>query len=182
MKYIPIRHINRMFPFEFFQELNERWDQWVPENPAFTIPYTTSFKFLKDFDKKAIFTETRNTPNAKMLREIIAKNNIINLDLFPVLIIEPYVKKESINTQTGKADSTNSNFLVVQYFDSTHRPIFANDVTLQSIRPIPEILFDDPNLFIGVTTFSEEDGDSQIAVLRAPDFIADNLTTGETTK
>lgn len=178
MKYVPIRHVNRMFPFEFFQELNEKWDQWVPENPAFTIPYTTSFKFLKEFDKKAIFTEIRKKPKVKMLREIIAQKNIINLDLFPVLMIEPYVKKELIDTHTGKVTGQSSDFLVVQYFDSDNLPIFANDVALKSIRPIPEILFDDPNLFIGITTFSEEDGDTQIAVLKAPEFLDSKLTTG----
>lgn len=175
MKFIPKRHIYRMFPYEFFKELNEAWDQWVPFQPIFTLPYTDLRKHvdsLTEVEKKEHFDEYRKTNDA------FDKINLIELDITYIVPLFQYIQKDIIDKKTGTSlDPNQSDYLAVQYFDSSQQPVFAPDVKIESIRQIPEILYDDPNLLICIVTAKIDQSEpTQLAILKAPDFLTEKIT------
>ncbi len=171
MKYIPLRNVNRMFPFEFYKELNSEFKEWIPQNPAFTLELTTILKNLKSFDQKDVYYKTKKA--SKDLLKTLEQQNIIEFDAFPVLLLDSYVQASNVNPNTGDLNkNTKSAYLFVQYFDSSSQPIFAKDVKLESIRKIPEILYDDPNLLIGLFIQGESENDGyELAIIKGPDNI-----------
>ncbi|MGN7309256.1 hypothetical protein ACTHQ2_25260, partial [Bacillus subtilis] len=46
--------------------------------------------------------------------------------------------------------------LMVQLYDSSNQPVFASDVSEETIARIPEVLWDDPNLLIAICSVTEE--------------------------
>lgn len=175
MKFVPLRHVYRMFPYEFFKELNEAWDEWIPFQPMFTIPYTDLKDNLNNWTEEQ---KKENFDEYRLNHKPYDHANIIEIDFTYIMPLMPYIKKDLIDKKTaGSKDPNQLDFLVVQYFDSSQQPIFAPTVTTASVREIPEILYDDPNLLIGVVTTKIDQPESfEIAVLKAPSFIMDKMT------
>lgn len=185
MKYIPARHIKRMFPFEFYYELSEKWKQWLPASAAFSANVLMEAEGKTPITKeeqKLVFEDELKTKFSSF--EALYKNNLIDAQPYPLLMLEPYVNKEEIIL---KKKIPELDFLVVQYFDSKQQPVFSKDVKIESIRQIPEILFDDPNLLIGLmmTHQSSTSEDSDLhseenvmttAIIKAPKFIEEQWT------
>lgn len=182
-KFIPVRNVDRMFPFEFYEELREVFDEFIPWSAVFTMMYSIykdTAEPLKTVESRKAFykQERKDTIN---LRRIHAEQNLIDLDITPVLVISPLVEKDDIDPQTGKQKISTSamdgidpdtleqsHLLCVQYFDSNEDPVFCEDISLDTIHKIPEILWDDPNLLIGVLSFLDEG--SEFMIVKAPEF------------
>lgn len=168
---IPIRHIKRMFPYEFYDELYQAYSHKIPMTPVFT--------------KKAMSISVEN-PKTEFENDYQMISAVLNAfqqaglqDLgfgFPVLMLMPYRTTTHITEKPQAEDTT---VLCVQYFDTSHEAVFTDDLTLDSCRIIPEILWDDPNLFLGFLNMTT----GQFEVLKLPLFLEDKFlepTKGET--
>lgn len=163
---IPLRHIDRMFPYEFYAELYEALDLYVP--------------FLETFVLKTI---NGSVPNEKELYEKereelrpmfkdLSNNNIIHLtsDL-QVLLNMPVIA--SVFAQDDLLPLEQA-YMFVQYYDKEQQPLFTQEQNIGLIRQIPEILWDDPNLLIGIYD-PNLDPEDQVLLFKAPDFVIEQL-------
>lgn len=177
-KQISPEHMNRMFPFEFFDELQPKIkNQFVLYNPLFLIETKASGIPLSKppFEKekrKEIFEESRK--QTKDLHNTLYQHNILDIEPFgELLMIDLCCKREHLDIVLNKRNGIESQLplclLAVQLYDSANLPVFASDVTEDTIEKIPEVLWDDPNLLISVLCF-EEHG-AELAVLKIPEAI-----------
>ena len=163
---IPLRHIDRMFPYEFYAELYEEIDLYVP--------------FLETFVLKTI---NGSVPNEKKLYEKereelrpmfkdLSNNNIIHLtsDL-QVLLNMPVIA--SVFAQDDLLPLEQA-YMFVQYYDKEQQPLFTQEQNIGLIRQIPEILWDDPNLLIGIYD-PNLDPEDQVLLFKTPDFVIKQL-------
>lgn len=163
---IPLRHIDRMFPYEFYAELYEEIDLYVP--------------FLKTFALKTI---NGSIPNEKELYEKereelkpvfkdLSSNNIIHLaPSLQVLLNMPVIANVFIQDDLLPLEQA---YMFVQYYDNNQQPIFTQEQNIELIRQIPEILWDDPNLLIGIYD-PNLDAEDQVWLFKAPDFVIQQL-------
>lgn len=163
---IPLRHIDRMFPYEFYAELYEEIDLYVP--------------FLETFALKTI---NGSIPNEKELYEKereelkpmfkdLSSNNIIHLaPSLQVLLNMPVIANVFIQDDLLPLEQA---YMFVQYYDNNQQPIFTQEQNIELIRQIPEILWDDPNLLIGIYDPNLDDED-QVWLFKAPDFVIQQL-------
>lgn len=163
---IPLRHIDRMFPYEFYAELYEEIDLYVP--------------FLETFALKTI---NGSIPNEKELYEKereelkpmfkdLSSNNIIHLaPNLQVLLNMPVITNVFIQDDLLPLEQA---YMFVQYYDNNQQPIFTQEQNIELIRQIPEILWDDPNLLIGIYD-PNLDAEDQVWLFKAPDFVIQQL-------
>lgn len=163
---IPLRHIDRMFPYEFYAELYEALDLYVP--------------FLETFALKTI---NGSIPNEKELYEKereelkpmfkdLSSNNIIHLaPSLQVLLNMPVIANVFIQDDLLPLEQA---YMFVQYYDNNQQPIFTQEQNIELIRQIPEILWDDPNLLIGIYD-PNLDAEDQVWLFKAPDFVIQQL-------
>lgn len=163
---IKSEHMNRMFPFEFYDELNEALAGYTLTNPAFLL-----------HKKQALPVETRRKLFAQSRTEEVLirlnQNNILEAEPFGELLhLELCTKDEYVDqmlaTQTKRSQVPLS-ILVGQLYDSSGAPVFSKDVTDESIQQIPEILWDDPNLLLGIVEYGETE--TTVGVIRMPKSI-----------
>lgn len=168
-KSIKAEHTSRMFPFEFYDELSEHLKEFTLLNPAF---------FLKDeldaaTDRKALFEKARKNKPMDTLNE----NNLIQVEPFGELLMlevcSPAKDKETVVKHRDKRGQIPLSIIVAQLYDSTGAPVFAKDVTEETIGQIPEVLWDDPNLLLGVITFTQEE--PRVAVIKIPKRIEEQF-------
>lgn len=174
-KSISLEHINRMFPFQFYEELTSVVKEYIFLNPAIMAKEINPH--IKKEEQKKLFDESRKNEQSK----IIAKNNILTVEpIGEVLTLDLcYSKKEheKRNSKENKLQQTPLSLIIVQLYDSTDQPVFSEDVSDETINKIPEVLWDDPNLFIGVVTFEQEG--AKLAVLKIPQRIEDKIIEGK---
>ena len=163
---IPLRHIDRMFPYEFYAELYEEIDLYVP--------------FLKTFALKTI---NGSIPNEKELYEKereelkpmfkdLSSNNIIHLaPNLQVLLNMPVIANVFVQDDLLPLEQA---YMFVQYYDNKQQPIFTQEQNIELIRQIPEILWDDPNLLIGIYD-GNQNPEGQVSIYKAPDFMLQKL-------
>lgn len=167
-KYIPTRHVKRMFPYEFFDELSEKLTTFTPENPVFLLRGTPHEAKLNT-DLKAQFDEIRQL---FLKNKKLEENNLYKLDQGEFLILETYVKQGDQAKLLAK-EHVAKYVLLAQLYDSEGLPIFATDVRMETIRKIPEILHDDPNLALALLNLVPEkpddpDKSSELAIIKGP--------------
>lgn len=174
-KFIPNRHVRRMFPFDFFNELSQTLPEFIPENPAFLLQDTAFQDKLGD-NQQDLFETLRKQvlDNTK-----IEQNNLYKLDQGTFLILETYVKKKD-QYKAIKHEPTAKYLLLAQLFDSSQQPVFAEDVAIESIRTIPEILWDDPNLVLAILQIMPDPDDndeilSELGFVKGPQFFMNAL-------
>lgn len=163
-------HMDRMFPFAFFDEFSERFNQtdYVLTTPAFMAHH------LKPMDResrKQLFETSHMRAG-----DVTPTHNVLEVDQFgEVLLLDMCYRKSDIPNFLDKTKRSQAPLalLVCQLFDSSDQPVFAKDVTESTIARIPEVLHDDPNLFIGVIDFSG--GETHIAVLQIPERIEQKM-------
>lgn len=167
-KTIKLEDVERMFPFEFFDELSQQLKTYTLLNPVFLLQET----FTED-ERRDKYYELKNSDAAKLL----SKNNLIEVEPYGELLILETV----IQTKDKKSyveDSANRNqqplsILVAQLYDSSDEAVFAKDVTNESLAQIPEVLWDDPNLLLAVISFEEKG--AEIGVIKIPSRIEKRL-------
>lgn len=163
---IPLRHIDRMFPYEFYAELYEALDDYVPLLPTFTLKTITG----SIPNEKNLFEEER-----KELKDIfkpVAHNNIIGLTPeLQVLVIMPVIAKIYIPYDQRPLEQA---YMFVQYYDKEQQPLFTQEQSIELIRQIPEILWDDPNLLIGIYD-ENQNSDGKVTIYKAPEFVLQKL-------
>lgn len=173
--YIPNRHINRMFPYAFFDELYDVMPEVTPENPVFLLRDTPVESKLDD-DRVAQFNELRKQlVNNKSFEE----NNLYTLDQGEFLVLDTYIKRTDKEKMLARQHVAKY-VLLVQYYDSSDQPVFSKDVSMKTIRKIPEILWDDPRLAIILMEVIPEDPDefdkkSELGIIKAPDFFMEQF-------
>lgn len=180
---IPDRHIKRMFPFAFFNELIDAGFDYYPFSQAFIAKAIGS----TNIDKlEEIYNDELNNDTIKNTRKIIARNNVTNAgDGFnePLLLLGPIYNREELATlHFAQPIVDKQHILAVQYYDTNHKPIFTKEMPIEVIRQIPELLWDDPNMLIvrlDLNSASSEEG--QAAVLKMPKFLEDNYLESEET-
>lgn len=181
MKYIPNRHIKRMFPYAFYDELYEILNEYTPENVVFLLRDTEHEKKLNK-DKIKQFNEVRN----QMLgSKEIEENNIFQLDQGEFLIIDNYIKKSDVTSYINK-QPINRYVLLGQLFDKNEEPIFSKDGDLSIVRNIPEILWDDPNLALILMKVSSKDTSDELeemvdlGIIKGPQHFINRFVTDST--
>lgn len=161
---IPSRHINRIFPYEFYKELFEHFDEYIPCLDTFIVKLA-----LPDIpNEKERYLDEISHPIKKELLNEMRKIVDIGLEDFPVYFLMPYTSKESV-TQSKQNDS----WLFVQYFYKTI-PLFTQEQPLEVLREFPEILWDDPNLLIGIYDSSKNLAQT-LFILKAPHEVLEQL-------
>lgn len=171
-KNIGIKHLNRMFPFEFYDELNEAMTQYKMYNPAFLLAETLDLK--QDMRKKLYHSIGKDIQKrAQATIKQLHKDNIIDVEPFGEMLlldlcIEAKFIDDIMNERLSKTELSQQslNVLAVQLYDSSNLPVFSKDVTEDSIAQIPEVLWDDPNLAIYIIVFGEEG--AQVGIVRMP--------------
>lgn len=171
-KYINGKNMDKMFPFEFFNEINDKLQGYVIINPAFILQDTT----LTDKAKELIFKNAKDNKATKQMQE----NNIIQIEpLGELLIVELCTENKNIETMLNDTKNRSQvpiSMLVVQLYDSANLPVFSEDVNQESIDKIPEVLWDDPNLLIAIATMSNNiDESSKLAILQIPEEIESKI-------
>ncbi|MCC2248944.1 hypothetical protein JUJ52_03095 [Virgibacillus sp. AGTR] len=168
--HIKTEHINRMFPFEFYDELSEHLKAFTLLNPALFLKGR-----LNDTteQRKALFEQSRNNK----ANETLNQNNLFQVEPFGELLALdvccPNEDKETVLKERDKRGQLPLSVIVAQLYDSSNTPIFASDVTEESIKQIPEVLWDDPNLLLGVVSFTQEE--PRVAVIKIPKQIEGQL-------
>lgn len=167
---IKTEHVNRMFPFEFYDELSEQLKAFTLLNPAFILQDQLDLKTEK---RKALFEQSRkNKPMG-----ILHQNNLLEVEPFgELLALEvccPTKEKDTVLHEPDKRGQLPLSIIVAQLYDSSCSPVFSKDVTEDSIKNIPEVLWDDPNLFLGVITLTQEE--PRVAVIKIPKRVEDQL-------
>lgn len=160
---IKSEHMNRMFPFEFYDELNEALTGYTLTNPAFLLHRT---KGLSIETRQNLFAKSRTDEVLTRLN----RNNILEAEPFGELLhLELCTKNEYVDqmlgTQTQRSQVPLS-ILVGQLYDSSGAPVFSKDVSEDSIKQIPEVLWDDPNLLLGIIEYGETE--TTVGVIHMP--------------
>lgn len=168
-KNIETEHIDRMFPFEFFDELTPKMSEYVINNTVFLLKDRL---VGTDAQRKQFYHQNQDTGAIDTLN----KNNIIDVEPFgPVLILSTVVRTEDVDIilkGSKEKDQLPLTLLIAQYYDSTDQPVFATDVDESTIEKIPEILWDDPRLMLSVLTIGQTDDDpSQVGIIKIPESI-----------
>ncbi|MGX1195826.1 hypothetical protein [Metabacillus sp. SLBN-84] len=169
-EHIKAEHVKRMFPFEFYEELSEQLNDYALLNPAFILQgaIQTTTKQRKD-----LFEESRKNAAVSTLHH----NNLIQVEPFgELLTLEvccPTKDRKIVLREPDKRMQMPMSIIVTQLYDSSGTPVFASDVDESSIGQIPEVLWDDPNLLLGVVSFTEEE--PRVAVLKIPARIEEQL-------
>ena len=160
---IPSRHINRIFPYEFYKELFEQFDEYIPNLDTFIVKLA-----IPDIpNEKERYLEEISYKNTKHLLKEMRKVTDIGLD-FPVYFLMPYTSKESIIQS-----KPNNSWLFVQYFYKTI-PLFTQEQSLELLREFPEILWDNPNLLIGIYDSSKNPSQA-VSIIKAPYEVLEQL-------
>lgn len=174
-KYIKKKHTQRMFPFEFFDELSEQLKDYVIYNPVFLARRKRDIP--KDVQKH-MYKVSRNNE----IIETLHQSNIIEVEPFgEVLILELCCSVEDVDTIIYDKEERSQSplyFLICQLYDSARLPVFSKDVTEETIEKIPEVLWDDPNLMLGIVSFSSDDGiigEGKVGILKIPQDIEQKL-------
>lgn len=171
-KSIALQDVQRMFPYEFFTELFANRTTYLPYNPAFLVPNIKNSKKEDKEKLKQLFDESRQNSTYQAL----VNDNILEIEpLGEMLMLDLCIREKDLEAMKDKTVRSQKplSILLVQLYDSEQLPVFASDVTEETIQSIPEVLWDDPNLLIAVAT-TEEDG-AKVAVLKIPPEIEKNL-------
>ena len=163
---IPLRHIDRMFPYEFYNEIYEALDDYVPLLDTFTLKTING----SVPNEKELYAKEREKlrPTFKQL----SNNNVIHITSeLQVLIIMPVIAKVLVHYQQAPLEQA---YMFVQYYDKAQQPVFTQEQNIQLIRQIPEILWDDPNLLIGIYD-PNQSGEGEVSIYKAPEFALKEL-------
>lgn len=161
---IDAKDISRMFPYEFYDELNQAISGFALINPAFLSDKVAP---LTPDARKTLYGQTRK---ATGIYEQLTGTNILDVEPFgELLMLEAVCRDEDLHTfvyEPEKRSQIPMSTLAVQLYDSSRQPVFSVNVADESIRFIPEVLYDDPNLLIAAVTFTETG--IQVAIFKAP--------------
>ena len=160
---IPSRHINRMFPYEFYADFFHAFQEYIPDLETFKVKLAVT-----DLpNEKQRYLDELNQPHLKELLGKMRKITDIDLD-FPVYFLMPYVSKTSV-----EKSKPNNAWLFVQYFYND-QPLFTPDQSVHLYRHFPNIHWSDPNLLIGIYD-SDQKPSRAVALLKAPETILEKL-------
>lgn len=169
-KHIAINDMERMFPFEFYEELSQKLQTHELVHPAFN---------RKSRDKMPI--EQRQQMFAQKYKQMEQKTlnaqNIMSVEPFGELLLLDICQDISLSEKAANETEKSQiplALLMCQYYDSSEQPVFSESVTAESIAQIPEILWDDPNLLLAILTFQQDE--TIMAVLKIPDYIEKNMS------
>lgn len=190
-KYIPTRHVSKLFPYLFFKELNESLTEFTSENPAFLFKGSEFEDRLKetikneaDGDEEQYFQDLRKELMVKEFEE----NNLYVLDQGSFLILDTLIKTEDRKTwiseqyKKAKERTTNKYILLAQYYDQNGRPLLTKDLPLKTLRILSDavdeqggFIPEDPNLTLCLLeiapdtqkTNTEESANSTLLILKA---------------
>lgn len=186
LNYIPNRHIKRMFPYQFYNELYEVLKGYTPENVVFLLRGTELEDKLDNDNLEKQFEEVRDTMfSAKNDTGVkVEEYNLYELDQGEFLILDTYIKREDVKDFINQK-SVDRYALLVQLFDKDEKPVFSKEQNISLIRQIPEVLWDDPNLAILIMKISsanqtELEDTIDLGVIKAPQFYIDKLITDPT--
>jgi hypothetical protein len=165
-KHIEAAHVNRMFPFEFYDELSEQLTSFTLLNPAFILRDRLD---VTTEQRKALFEQSRKNKPMDLLNQ----NNLLQVEPFgELLVLEaccPAEEKDAVLQGHDNRSQSPLSIIVAQLYDSSGAPVFATDVDEQSIARIPEVLWDEPNLLLGIVSFTQEE--PRVAVIKIPEHI-----------
>lgn len=160
---IKSEHMNRMFPFEFYDELNEQLASYTLSNPAFLLHKK---KELPTEKRREVFAHTRT----EEVLERLNQHNILEAEPFGELLhLELCTKNEYVDQMLGNQTERSQvplSILVGQLYDSSGAPVFSKDVTEETVAKIPEVLWDDPNLLLGIIEYGETE--TTVGIIRMP--------------
>lgn len=164
------KHMNRIFPFEFYSELNEQLRGYVLTNPAFLL---NTKEPLTQERRKELFAKSRT----EEIFTRINQNNILEVEPFGELLhLELCAQEEYVEQLLGSPTERSQvplSILVGQLYDSSDQPVFSKEVTDETISQIPEVLWDDPNLLLAVVSFSQTE--TTIGVIQIPKHLEASL-------
>lgn len=167
---IKSEHMNRMFPFEFYDELNEQLTEYTLSNPAFLIHRKKALPLEK---RQELFVKTR-TPE---VLDKFTQDNIMQVEPFGELLhLELCGQNKYLNQMLGNQTERSQvplSILVGQLYDSSGAPVFSKDVTEETVATIPEVLWDDPNLFLGIIEYGETE--TTVGVICMPESLEAKL-------
>ena len=161
---IPLRHIDRMFPYEFYAELFESFNEYVPSMNTFSL------KSIKGSvpNEKEIYYKDRES--LKDMFKKLSNHNVIHITPnLQVLINMPVTAK--VLLQNPPLEQA---YMFVQYYGTIKQPLLTQEQDINIIRQIPKILWDDPNLLIGIYDPNQQP-EGQVSIIKAPEFVLREL-------
>lgn len=157
--------MKRMFPYAFYNELNDKLNAYTLNNPAFLVDTSPD-------KKEALYHKTR--PDE--LLDTINQQNILAVEPFGELLqLDLCLKTKDVPDMLDpkKRAGVPLQILVCQLYDSSGEPVFSESVTEETIEQIPEVLWDDPNLLLAILEY-QEDG-AEMAILQLPPHIQEKV-------
>lgn len=186
MKYIPNRHVKRVFPYEFYDELYERLTQFTPENVVFLLR-DTEFENKLDDDVKSQFDNIRDIMLNDKNEEgtTLEEYNIYSeLDQGEFLVLDTFIRREDRDKFIQK-QPIDQFVLLVQLFDENQQPIFSKDGQLSKVRKLDAIETDHPDLAMMLMQVASADADNslethvELGVIQGPDHFIEKLVTDD---
>ena len=167
-KNINTEHIDRMFPFEFYDELTTQLAGYKIMNPAF---FSHEHVQINEKVKRELFENQRKKVgelNQMNIQSVEPIGELLMLDAC-------YTNDQTEAILKGGLQRSQVPMLIltVQLYDSSNQPVFATDVCEETIARIPEVLWDDPNLLIAIVTLAEEG--PNVGILKAPLYIEEHI-------
>lgn len=170
IKSIETPHMNRLFPFEFFDELDQQLSDYIIYNLAFIV---NKKQPLSKEKRKKLYKKSEDRESLTILHQ----NNIIEIEPYgEILILDNCVEKEYIDRiiKGEERSQIPMSILICQLYDKNDKPVFSKHTNEKTIQNIPEILWDDPQLMLSVITLSDCD-DPTMAILKIPPSIEAKL-------
>lgn len=167
-KNINSEHINRMFPFEFYEEFNGMLAGYTIMNPAFL---SHDHIQIDENKKREIFENHRKKTGELNQMNILSVEPIGELLMLDACYTNDQTK--AILKGGLQRSQVPMSILTVQLYDSSNQPVFASDVSEETIARIPEVLWDDPNLLIAIVSLTEEG--PNLGMLKAPPYIEQHI-------
>lgn len=169
-KNIQTEHIDRMFPFEFYDELSGQLAGYTIMNSAFFLEGDIH---INENKKREMFESNRE----KVEKYTLNQNNILSVEpIGELLMLDTCCtneQKEAILKGGLQRSQVPISILAVQLYDSSAQPVLASDVSEETIARIPEILWDDPNLLIAIVSLTEEG--PNVGILKSPAHIEQHI-------
>lgn len=167
---IPKHHIKRLFPFDFYYEIQEQMPNYIFYNPAFLLAKQQN---LNKTQQEKMFNAIKNDH----VLDLLTKNNIVNIEPYgEMLLLDHCCKTEDVDHIIVDQKNRNEHamtIMIVQLYDQHQQPIFSEKTHIHTIAELKRITYKDPQIFIGILIM--EDNNTQVATLKIPHAIDNKI-------
>ena len=166
-KYIPKKEVFRLFPYAFYEQLDQQLVDLVSTNIAFL---TRDTKYEKKVSKnpKAQFDKHRN----KTYGQILERNNLHTFPQGTFLVLDTFVKRED-NEKAIKGRPVPRQMLLAQRIAADGTPVFHKDTPTSDVTDLNPAQLSDERLILAFMETVKDNATKEVSnvlhVIQAPE-------------